>query len=276
MSVTSIRQFFSLSGGKSSRSVTSVLGVLLHVKGGRRHETVFQGRAIMKDENQSSTLSAESGQYQGAAGAKYFEWQNRIAEVAGNIEAQKFRNYVSRGDTVLDFGCGGGHVLRNLDCTRRVGVEINPYARAVADGLGIECYETPHSLDDNSFDVVISNHALEHVRFPIEVLYTLRRKLRPQGILVLCVPIDDWRAQLKYDPEDINHHLHTWTPQLLGNSLFEAGFLPNQFSINILTHAWFRRIALIHDRLPKSVFDFLCYTCAVLIKRRQLIAVAKK
>src|SRR5205823_14812472 len=79
--------------------------------------------------------------YQGAAGAKYFAWQNKIGEITGRIEARKFAPYIGPQDTVLDFGCGGGHVLRNLQCGERLGAEINPAARATAIQAGIRCYE---------------------------------------------------------------------------------------------------------------------------------------
>jgi len=230
----------------------------------------------MKQEQLSPTLIGSSGHYTGEAGSRYFDWQNRNGEVCGRIEARKFKAYVKPTDSVLDFGCGGGHVLRNLDCARRVGIEINPAARTIAARGGMECHESIAGVEDNSFEVVISNHALEHVQFPISILKALRSKLRPSGVLVLCVPIDDWRTQQKYNRQDISHHLHTWTPQLLGNSLFEAGFTPEQFSIRLLTHAWFPGTAGAYAKMPEFLFDMLCQMSAVMTKRRQLLALAYK
>jgi SAM-dependent methyltransferase len=230
----------------------------------------------MKQEQLSPTLIGGSDHYTGEAGSKYFDWQNKNGEVSGRIEARKFKAYIKPTDRVLDFGCGGGHVLRNLECTRRVGVEINPAARTIAVQGGIECHESIADVEDNSIDVVISNHALEHVQFPISILRALHNKLRPSGVLVLCVPIDDWRTQQKYDCQDISHHLHTWTPQLLGNSLFEAGFTPDQFSIRVLRHSWFPGTARIYGKLPELLFDVLCQMFAFVSKRRQLLAVARK
>jgi SAM-dependent methyltransferase len=218
----------------------------------------------------------ESDHYKGAAGSRYFEWQNRNAGVTGKIEARKFLAYVKPTDAVLDFGCGGGHVLRNLNCARRIGVEINPAARKVAAEAGIECHDSIASIGDNSLDVVISNHALEHVVAPIFTLKALLSKLKPSGFLVLCVPLDDWRSQVSYVSEDVNHHLHTWTPQLLGNSLFEVGLPPEQFSITLLTHAWFPGAAQVFGKVPEFLFDLLCRVFAIVRKRRQLLAVARK
>ncbi len=230
----------------------------------------------MNNAEQHSDFPSSSDHYQDASGAKYFEWQDKIGKVSGKIEAEKFQDYIRREHSVLDFGCGGGYALLNLYCSRKVGVEVNPTARASAERLGIECYDSLHWVEDGSFDVIISNHALEHVPFPIDVLRSVRQKLKPSGVFLLCVPIDDWRSERKYDPNDINHHLNTWTPQLLGNSLVEAGFKPAEFSIRILNHAWFRHIAPMHERMPKLLFDFLCYLCAVVIKRRQLFVIARK
>ncbi len=230
----------------------------------------------MKQEQLSPSLACGSDHYKGEVGSRYFDWQNKNGEISGRIEARKFKAYVKPTDAVLDFGCGGGHILRNLDCARRVGIEINPSARIAAAELGIECYDVIAGVEDNSFDVIISNHALEHVHFPISVLWALRNKLVPSGVLVLCVPMDDWRTQRAYDRKDINHHLHTWTPQLLGNSLLEAGFNPDQFSIRVLTHACYHRALRMYGKLPAFLFDMLCEMFAVVTRRRQLLAVARK
>src|SRR5579863_8195394 len=108
-------------------------------------------------------LADGSSHYEGSAGARYFEWQNENAASMANIEARKFRDLIKPTDRVLDFGCGGGHILRNLVCQSRVGVEINPAARRFAQGSGIECHATLSEVGSDSFDVIISNHALEHV-----------------------------------------------------------------------------------------------------------------
>ena len=228
----------------------------------------------MQDQITSRSSSVPPMWYTGAAGVAYFEWQNKNAEFTGRIEARKFAKYVKPSDAVLDFGCGGGHILRNLECTRRVGIDLNPSALQVATQGGIECYDSISAVQDATFNVVISNHALEHVEHPIAILRSLRGKLAPSGVLVLCLPIDDWRTQQAYDAQDANHHLHTWTPQLLGNSLLEAGFRPDKFSIRILTHALFPGTAATYGKIPTPLFDKLCQAFAVWCKRRQVLAVA--
>ena len=52
------------------------------------------------------------------------------------------------------------------------------------------------------------------------------------------LPIEDFREKRnqEWDANDPNHHLHTWTPLLFGNTLAEAGFIPRE--LRVVTHAW--------------------------------------
>jgi SAM-dependent methyltransferase len=225
--------------------------------------------------NQNITYGA-SERYLEGQGKDYFEYQKSIAESNGPLLARKFDRYIRRSDCVLDFGCGGGYLLEALGCSRRIGVEINPAARAQAVKNGVECHAVLDTVPEGIADVVISNHALEHVPFPIEALRQIRLKLKERGTFVLCVPADDWRAQRRYDSEDVNHHLHTWTPLLLGHTLSEAGFRVRSDDIQILTDAWPPRVQLLWRTLPSPVFDIVCGLFAAVMNRRQILAVLQR
>ena len=101
----------------------------------------------------------------------------------------------------------------------------------------------------------------------------MHRILKPFGLLILWVPIDDWRSQKKFDPSDIDHHLNTWTPQLLGNSLSEANFSVSDSSIRIVNHAWFPGF---HRFYNFPGFNFACKVFSVLRHRRQLCVEVRK
>lgn len=216
-----------------------------------------------------------SDRYLGQKGEEYFTRQARLGALNGQIEAHKFRHLIRPIDTVVDFGCGSGHLLRALDCSRRIGVEINPIARQYCIELGIECYEDLGDVSDEVADVAISNHALEHIPYPIEALRLLRCKLKQNGILAICVPIDDWRVHKLYDPNDPNHHLHSWTIQLLGNSLSEAGFAVHNGDIRVMTHSWPWYYHFVYVNLPLPLFNMFCTIWAIIARRRQLFAVVK-
>jgi len=208
-------------------------------------------------------------------GQDYFEWQSQYGLNTGLYNKHLWQPLISLTDEVLDFGCGGGFLLKVLDTEgRKVGVEINPYARASAQRLGIETYESVENVS-GKFDKVISSHALEHIPHPRQALLELKDKLRDENSrLVLLLPIDDWRsrANRRYDSSDINMHLYTWTPQLLGNLLKSCGL--EVLGIRVVKHAWPPRSELIWSISP-ALFHAMAYIWSGINKQRQLMAVAK-
>lgn len=185
---------------------------------------------------------------------KYFDWQSSIGEFGGWANLSKFREYVSGESRVLDFGCGGGFLLKNLPCRRRVGVEVNPAASETARKNGIEVFARVDDVPDDYVDVVISNHALEHALRPLDELVSLRKKLRRGGKIVFVVPCE--AISSRYRPDDVNHHLYTWSPMCLGNLFSEAGFFVIEAKSYI--HKWppmYRRIAA-WGRRP--LFELAC------------------
>lgn len=209
--------------------------------------------------------------YRGAAADEYFAYQGRIGELGARLNRWKFEPHVGPDDRVVDFGCGSGGLLAGLDVADRIGVEVSEPARRQAQAKGLRVVTSTSELADSAADVVISNHALEHSVAPLAELRELHRVLRPGGKLVLWLPLDDWRAQRRPRAEDPNHHLYTWTPQLLHNLLEEAGF--NVAECRVVTRAWPPRAHLL-IRLPRPVFSALGALWAVLRRRRQLAAVA--
>jgi SAM-dependent methyltransferase len=234
------------------------ISVLLPVHDGRPCRPISTKRIEVTMSMLLPPAYGTSEHYLGEKGEEYFAWQRQGGLFAARINAHKFADHIRPEHTVLDFGCGGGFLLKTLTCARRIGVEINPVARRQAVELGVECYgqicEVPHGIAD----VIVSDHALEHVPFPIGALRELKGKLRPNGVLALVVPIDNWRRQRRYNPADRNHHLHTWTPQLMGNTLVEAGF--EVLSVRARTFAWPGNWTVAaYGRLPFWLFSWVCY-----------------
>lgn len=214
-----------------------------------------------------------SDRYQSEKGKEYLEYQRRSAPGAV-LEARKFAPHIKSSDRVLDFGCGGGWILRQFHCAERVGVELNEAAHGFCRENGVRVHRTIADVDGRDFDVVISNHCLEHVPYPIDALRTLGRLLKAGGKLVLVVPLDDWRPQKDHTGRDIDHHLHTWTPRLLANTLVEAGFQVDR--VDVLTYAWPPGWAKMMSIFPRWLFDRICWLTAVVKRRRQLLALATK
>jgi SAM-dependent methyltransferase len=215
-----------------------------------------------------------SDHYIEAKGEAYFASQNRGAAHEALLTVWKFQPHVSPGDRVLDFGCAGGWILRALDCSERIGVEVNPAAHPACRQNGVKVYFSLEEVEESGFDVVISHHCLEHVPYPIEALKSLRGLLKEGGRLVLVVPLDDWRVEKDFTGQDRDHHLHTWTPRLLANTLVEAQFRVDR--VDVLAHALFPGWSSWGLKLPQPIFDALCCITAIAKKRRQLFALATK
>jgi FkbM family methyltransferase len=214
-----------------------------------------------------------SSNYAGDQGKEYFAWQNEVGEVGAELNLWKFVDYVGPNERVIDFGCGNGALLERLHAAHKVGVEVNPAARKAALARGLHVVRSIDELPAYSADVVISNHTLEHTLDPLSELRALRQVLKPGGSIVLWLPLDDWRSQ-RWHKSDRNHHLFAWTPLSIGNLLQEAGF--EGIQTRVVTRAWlmfYRRFA---RSLPRSIYTAMTTLTAIIMRRRQIFAVAHR
>jgi 2-polyprenyl-3-methyl-5-hydroxy-6-metoxy-1,4-benzoquinol methylase len=203
---------------------------------------------------------------------KYFEFQKKIGMFGGKANLFKFIKEIKSTDDVLDFGCGGGFLLTNITTDgKKNGVDINSTARDMANGNGIECYESIDQVPDNAYDVVISNHALEHAENPKEVLQSLKRKLRTGGTIVIVVPHEVGKTVRE---DDINMHLYTWSPQNLRNLMQVCGFV--DIRAERIVHAW---PPIGYTKIQKVFgwkgFNLICVIYGFISRRYQTKVVAK-
>ncbi len=149
---------------------------------------------------------------------------------------QVLRRLKRKNAKVLDVGCGRGLLLRafqrnGCDVT---GTEFSDgacrFAREVLKlpvrvGLLLEL-----NFPDNSFDVVVMWHVLEHVSDPRPTLAEVSRILRPGGLFLVAVPnFGSPEARLTKagwfhldSPRHLSHHTHASLSKILG----EAGLSP--------------------------------------------------
>jgi SAM-dependent methyltransferase len=186
--------------------------------------------------------------------AEYFRWYSSIGEFGSWANQTKFLKYISDDSRVLDFGCGTGSLLKNIKCSKRVGVEVNPAAIEIAKQNGIEVFTRVEDVPNEYVDVIISNSTLEHALQPLEELKGLYKKLANGGKIIFVVPCES--ISYSYKPNDVNHHLYTWSPMCLGNLFQEAGF--SVLESKPYKHKWppmYRYIARFGGR---TFFDLAC------------------
>jgi len=187
--------------------------------------------------------------------AKYFDWQRTSTGAFGGMANKfKFEPYIRATDCVVDFGCGGGYLLASLNCAHRLGVEINSVAREEARRQCVECVEAASQLPDNWADVIISNSALEHVEYPLGELKVLLSKLKPGGRAVFVTPHETLAST--WSENDINQHLHTWSPRNIGNLFARAGYVVEQVRVSRLM--WPPMYKSLYRVLGERVFLITC------------------
>jgi len=153
--------------------------------------------------------------------------KKRRLYVQSALKADLGQRGLTRVPRLLDLGCGDGNHLRWLSAfaDEVYGCDYNPVrlarARAqlpdatlfMADILDFPAF-------DGVFDIVFFNHVIEHIPDDLKALQTVRRILKPGGLLVLGTPNEGaWWWQLAYrrDPESLRttDHVHFYTAATL-------------------------------------------------------------
>ena len=128
---------------------------------------------------------------------------------------------------VLDFGCGTGAFLEDLDRFGTVrGVDADASAVSFCHARGRrEVLHVPPGASlpfgDDTFDLVTTLDVVEHIDDDVGALAELRRVLRPGGVLLVAVPafMFLWGKQ-----DDVSHHRRRYTARTLSSALARAGF----------------------------------------------------
>ncbi len=123
--------------------------------------------------------------------------RRRLATISAMVAAEA-------NDSVLEVGCGGGHVLRLFPHANLTGVDVSGEmlrkARRNLKGYRVELLKGEFDdldLPAHSFDRVICSEVLEHVVDPEAVLRGIQRLLRPDGRVVVTFTNDHLVNKIK-------------------------------------------------------------------------------
>ena len=132
---------------------------------------------------------------------------------------------------ILDVGCGLGFLLSALDDKHeKFGLEVSTYAAEFAKKYAHIYNSTleESNIAENSFDVVISHHVIEHVDSPEKFLREIKKVLKPDGYLVIATPdFSSICAKLfkeKYRMLFDKTHVNLFSFQSLKKMLTDFGF----------------------------------------------------
>jgi ubiquinone/menaquinone biosynthesis C-methylase UbiE len=109
----------------------------------------------------------------------------------------------SRGDCILEVGCGGGNILEKTPMGELFGVDISDFIiRKAKKKLGKKVHLFQANAQnlpfkDQIFKQVICSEVLEHLIDPYLSLQEIARILSPKGIAVISVPNELWINKIK-------------------------------------------------------------------------------
>lgn len=119
--------------------------------------------------------------------------------------------------SILDVGCGAGSLLLRMRRAGFVNVRgVDPYiAEDIDYGGGLKIHKADVSALTERFDLVMSHHSFEHMPDPLKSLSDLARLLKPNGALLVRIPVAGGYAWRKYRQHlvslDPPRHLHLHT-----------------------------------------------------------------
>lgn len=135
---------------------------------------------------------------------------------------------------LLDVGCGKGDLMMRMrqQGWGVEGLEVDAdaveYGRTI-NGLTVHLGSLESAqFPDNTFDVITSNHVIEHVHDPIALIRECLRVLKPGGRLVLATPnIESFGHRVfkrNWSHLDPPRHLRLFTAKTLRECAVRAGF----------------------------------------------------
>ena len=109
-------------------------------------------------------------------------------------DIRRIRELIGGRGEILELGCAGGEylaALRDRGGFRVKGVELSPYAakKAREKGLDVSVGTLEEAgFEDESFDLVVARHVLEHLPDPCATLSEINRILKIDGNFLAIVP----------------------------------------------------------------------------------------
>lgn len=165
----------------------------------------------------------------------------RVFELAGvNLD---------KPTSVLEIGCGSGWAISfRHSQVRYIAVDRGSLYKEELEARGVEFHELdvalkPLPVGDDSVDLIVLNHLIEHIEDCEFFVRQLRRVLRPGGIVYIRTPN---LLRVKWVFWDDCTHVRPFTPRALDHLMRTVGF---------------DRRFLLHSDHPRIVLDTLSDGC---------------
>lgn len=139
---------------------------------------------------------------------------------------------------VLDLGCGVGRYLE-LFGKRSVGIDLCDEAIKICRKKGLKAIKCDLNkklpFKRGEFEAVLASHVLEHVDSPTGLLKEVYRVLKPDGIVVIGLPIEFSLARFLGDSYFGDHpdHLYSFSEKGIERLLERSGFKKEKVVLDV-------------------------------------------
>ena len=170
--------------------------------------------------------------------ALFESWNNRRS--LGRLERTH-----PPGHRLLEIGVGSGSFL---EAARAEGYQVmgcdlsGPICRRVQQryGIAMHCGPLETLKAEESFDVIVLNHVVEHVQQPVAFLQDVLYRLSPGGVVHIAVPnIACWEARLSGWTSFEPYHLIYFVPQTLERTVVASGLSIDRLATHDSFSGWF-------------------------------------
>lgn len=143
-------------------------------------------------------------------------WPNPSLQSLRPLLGGVFGAAIGRASRILDVGCGAGawlKVLREQGFHRLTGVD--PFLESEHRDDSLRLFRGEIEDVEGEFDLISSTHALEHMEDPESALIAMKRRLAPEGVIMISIPLADSYAWRRYGGEwvqlDAPRHAHLYS-----------------------------------------------------------------
>jgi len=171
-----------------------------------------------------------------------------------DIEKNLNRLRLTHDANILDAGCGGGYIVRELykkgykniwgfDASES-GIEVaQRHFADIKERFKVHnAYnkELPESFPDKNYDLILSIEVIEHVYSPKEYIKNIKYWLKDSGFLIVTTPYHGYiknlaiallnRFDTHFNPLQEGEHIKFFSKNTIYKILKDAGFNPILFS----------------------------------------------
>ncbi len=191
----------------------------------------------------------------------------RYYRFRARYSARFYLKYFDLNADFMEFGVGLG---QNIFFARNMafGIDISDFCIKKCASRGIKVLKDIKQVKSNSLSGVLCCHCLEHLDNPAGYLKEFFRVLRPNGKLVLLLPVES--HDMKPFRPSPTQHLFAWNLQTIGDLLQHVGFKFRFGKFNYATG--FSRFY----KLPFPLATYLIKAVGMIADTKELLVVVKK